>query len=195
MKKGFTLIELLVVIAILAVLATAVILVINPAELIKQARDSTRVSDLAAVNSAVSLYLADVKTPGLGGTAGLTCTNMARCTYDTVAHFGTLIACNTYATTTIDGLGWVAVDLRQISSGSPLAKLPIDPNNGSSNCSTGGGFNCEYSYGCDALNYEIDAGMESTKFKNGGSGDVETKDGGDQAHLYEVGNNVWLKNP
>ncbi|KKW14852.1 MAG: hypothetical protein UY55_C0003G0069 [Candidatus Jorgensenbacteria bacterium GW2011_GWB1_50_10] len=33
MKKGFTLIELLVVIAILAVLATAVVLAINPAEL------------------------------------------------------------------------------------------------------------------------------------------------------------------
>ncbi|KKW14853.1 MAG: hypothetical protein UY55_C0003G0070 [Candidatus Jorgensenbacteria bacterium GW2011_GWB1_50_10] len=31
MKKGFTLIELLVVIAILAVLATAVVLAINPA--------------------------------------------------------------------------------------------------------------------------------------------------------------------
>lgn len=39
-RKGFTLIELLIVIGILAVLATAVIMVLNPAELLKQARDS-----------------------------------------------------------------------------------------------------------------------------------------------------------
>ena len=38
MKRGFTLIELLVVIAILAVLATATILVLNPAELLKEGR-------------------------------------------------------------------------------------------------------------------------------------------------------------
>jgi len=57
--RGFTLIELLVVIAILAVLAVAVVVVLNPAELIKQARDTTRISDLAALNSAISLYLAD----------------------------------------------------------------------------------------------------------------------------------------
>src|SRR3989338_2108717 len=48
-SKGFTLIELLVVIAIIAVLAVAVILTLNPAELLKQARDSTRVSDMSTL--------------------------------------------------------------------------------------------------------------------------------------------------
>ena len=56
LKKGFTLIELLIVIAILAVLSVAVVLVLNPAELLKQARDSTRISDMAAINSASYLY-------------------------------------------------------------------------------------------------------------------------------------------
>ncbi|MGC9603563.1 MAG: type II secretion system protein, partial [Minisyncoccia bacterium] len=41
---GFTLIELLVVIGILGTLATAVVLVLNPAQLLAQARDSTRLS-------------------------------------------------------------------------------------------------------------------------------------------------------
>ena len=41
-RSGFTLIELLVVIAIIAILAVVVILTLNPAQLLAQARDSTR---------------------------------------------------------------------------------------------------------------------------------------------------------
>ena len=40
-RRAFTLIELLVVIAIIAVLAVVVVLVLNPAQLLKQARDSS----------------------------------------------------------------------------------------------------------------------------------------------------------
>src|SRR3989344_8684487 len=82
MTKGFTLIELLIVIAILAVLSTAVVLVLNPAELLKQGRDSTRISDLASINSAIALYLTDVSTPGLGGPNGAACSvAFTRCTF------------------------------------------------------------------------------------------------------------------
>ena len=45
MKKGFTLVELLIVIGIVAILATIVVLVINPVELLKESRDSRRLSD------------------------------------------------------------------------------------------------------------------------------------------------------
>ena len=58
-RKGFTLIELLVVIAILAVLAVAVTLILNPAELVRQGRDSTRLSDIGTVHRAIGLYFAD----------------------------------------------------------------------------------------------------------------------------------------
>ena len=61
----FTLIELLVVIAILAVLATAVVVVLNPAELLKQGRDSTRLSDFSAIHSAIAFYLSDYSSPDL----------------------------------------------------------------------------------------------------------------------------------
>ena len=46
-KKGFTLIELLIVIAIIAILAVVVVLVLNPAELLRQSRDSQRLSDIS----------------------------------------------------------------------------------------------------------------------------------------------------
>ena len=52
---GFTLVELLVVIGILAVLTAAVILIINPVEYLRQARDVTRMSDLDSINKALSV--------------------------------------------------------------------------------------------------------------------------------------------
>jgi prepilin-type N-terminal cleavage/methylation domain-containing protein len=59
---GFTLIELLVVIAILAVLAVVLVLTLNPAGLLQEARDSNRLSDMATIQSAVSTFAADVFT-------------------------------------------------------------------------------------------------------------------------------------
>lgn len=40
-RNSFTLIELLIVVAIVAILAIVVVLTLNPAELLKQSRDST----------------------------------------------------------------------------------------------------------------------------------------------------------
>ncbi|HXF44176.1 MAG TPA: type II secretion system protein [Candidatus Paceibacterota bacterium] len=195
-KKGFTLIELLVVIAILGVLATAVILVINPAELIRQARDSTRISDLANINRAISLYLTDVATPYLGG-IGNACTNGAAvCTSGTTEYFSATTSCVTAAaaSTTVNGSGWVTIDFADISSGSPISRLPFDPNNGATTgeCADATSGACFYSYGCSGTNYELNAIMESVKYSNGQAGDVESKDGGNEPNVYEVGNKLDL---
>ncbi len=56
-QKGFTLLELLIVIGILAILAAVTILVINPAELLKRARDSSRISDLNTLKTVIGLAL------------------------------------------------------------------------------------------------------------------------------------------
>jgi len=53
-NKGFTLIELLIVISIIAVLAATVIIVIQPGEILKQARNATRESHLHTLET--SLY-------------------------------------------------------------------------------------------------------------------------------------------
>lgn len=58
-RVSFALIELLVVITIVAILAVAVILAVNPAELLKQARDITRLSDLDTLNHALWFYQVD----------------------------------------------------------------------------------------------------------------------------------------
>ena len=190
MKKGFTLIELLVVIAILAILATVIVVIINPGELLKQARDTTRISDLAAVNNAIALYLSDVSTPYIGGVNTSCSSATARCTVGTVSPF-LGATCTLNATTTVDGNGWVAVTFSSISSGSPLARLPLDPSQSST---------YYYAYGCGkntgtgalgALGYELDAKMESTKYSSTSTGVMRAAaDGGNNDSWYEIGNDL-----
>ncbi len=52
-KKGFTLIELLIVIGIIAILASAVIVAINPGRQFEQGRNATRWSHMNSVMNAV----------------------------------------------------------------------------------------------------------------------------------------------
>lgn len=60
-NKGFTLIEILVVIGLIAILATIVLIAINPARQFRQANDSQRVSNVNAILNAVGQYIADHK--------------------------------------------------------------------------------------------------------------------------------------
>ena len=56
LKRGFTLIELLIVMAILGVLAVVVLVAINPAEQLRRARDSGRISGVNSIGRAVAAY-------------------------------------------------------------------------------------------------------------------------------------------
>ncbi len=56
LQKGFTLIELLVVIAVLGVLATIVLLAVNPGEQLARARDTSRIAAVTQLGRAVQSY-------------------------------------------------------------------------------------------------------------------------------------------
>lgn len=58
-KGGFTLIEILVVIGILAILATLVLVAVNPNKQFKAARNTKRAADVATILSAVSQNIID----------------------------------------------------------------------------------------------------------------------------------------
>ena len=95
--------------------------------------------------------------------------------------------------TKTDGTGWIPVDFRLIASGSPLPRLPLDPNNGAA-CL--GGKVCQYAIAASTTvgAYELDAAMESTKFFSATSTRVVTndEDGGNDAAIYETGSNLTL---
>ncbi|MBI3638507.1 type II secretion system protein, partial [Candidatus Wolfebacteria bacterium] len=54
-QRSFTLVELLIVIGILAVISTAAVMVINPVDMLKQSKDSNRMTDLQTINKALSI--------------------------------------------------------------------------------------------------------------------------------------------
>ena len=196
-KKGFTLVELLVVIAILALLMSIVIVTINPAEILRKTRDTKRVSDLGALRTALNMYLTDKASPSLATSPVADCASkiyytLVNTTGMTAAIQGADGSTRTTQTVAInsrltDGTGWIPVNFNSISSGSPLSALPVDPSNATSPTAAS---NLYYTYACNATStyYEINAEMESTYYKNGGDGDVVSKDGGNCTTLYEVGN-------
>jgi len=135
--KGFTLVELLIVIAILAILAAAVVVVINPGQLLAQARDAQRLNDLPAVRDALALFIAQ-STPSatlLGDaiacatpfrTSSTVAITSATSPFTATVSTAIITAANVRTTA---GAGWVGARLNDMPGGSPLSILPIDPIN------------------------------------------------------------------
>ncbi|MCL4404342.1 type II secretion system GspH family protein [Patescibacteria group bacterium] len=163
-SNGFTLIEILVVIALLAVLATAVVLVLNPAELLKEGRDSTRLSDLASLNTALALFQVDQYDQNMGTASTTyisipdtspTCSDLGLPALSIGWSYHCVPAASSSA---VNGTGWVPVNFNLISSGAPLPRLPVDPINSTS---TG-----EYYTYTPGGSFELTALMESTKYRS-----------------------------
>jgi prepilin-type N-terminal cleavage/methylation domain-containing protein len=168
MKRGFTLIELLVVIGILAILTAAVVVVLNPAQLLAQARDAQRLSDFDSLRSAISLYLATASTPAV--------VEDPQCTVGELSDFALDAGvCAENADTLVDGDGWVQINLTGAVGGSPLSALPLDPTNA-------GDYFYSYVGSSTALTFEINAILESTKYHS-----RMEFDGGTNVEVYEVG--------
>jgi prepilin-type N-terminal cleavage/methylation domain-containing protein len=185
-QKGFTLIELLIVVGIVAVIAVGIILAINPAQLLKQARDSRRISDMTSLTKALAYYQANSPTLSMGSTSSIyvsvpdsssVCTNLGL----SAAPSGYTYACSTssnYQKT--DNTGWIPINFNALQPGSPLSALPVDPVNTTSTLSF-------YAYTTSGSEFAVTALMESTKYAA-----VARDDGGSNLIRFEKGTNLGL---
>lgn len=189
-SAGFTLIELLIVIGIVSILAVVVILTLNPAELLRQTRDSTRLSDMNTLNKALALYQVDVANASFGSagttylslidptatsTAGTDCGGIG-----IVPPTGWSYHCAASSTQrNVDGTGWLPVDFTQVSAGTPFGALPVDPVNASSS-----GLYYTYTPGGS---FKLTALLESDKYVASAA-----EDGGTSGAAYETGTNLAL---
>ncbi len=201
MKKGFTLVELLVVVALVAVLAVVVVLTLNPPELLRQARDAARVSDIGTLNKAISLYYQNamdnpntlfmgtssviyisIPDPAATSTVGDQCQGLGLPAAPT-GYAYQCAASSTYTKT--NGTGWIPINFSSYVAGSVIAKLPKDPTNTTST-------NLYYTYTTDGIQYELTSMMEASKDRLGGSSDLVSTDGGSSPYEYEKGTSLTL---
>ena len=201
-KKGFTLLELLIVITIISVLSVILIVALNPAETLRKARDTQRLSDLASLKTALGVYITSKSSPLLDNVDNNTCNNGTGSAttwvsaqtsdasiYSSAAVVDTDGDSGDFA---IDGTGWIKVNLGSIAGGSPISNLPIDPstNNETSVGASVTDTTLVYTFVCDEddITFEINAVLESAAFGPASTDDDKSeKDGGNSDALYEVG--------
>ena len=138
MRRAFTLVELLIVVAVIAVLSVIVILILNPAELLKQSRDSNRISDLLTLKTALSFYEAQggsslgnastsyvsIFDPLATSSAGDQCQGLGLPSLPSGWSYQ-CAASSTYRN--IDGTGWIPVNFSASQLEPPISQLPVDP--------------------------------------------------------------------
>jgi prepilin-type N-terminal cleavage/methylation domain-containing protein len=214
--KGFTLIEILVAIFIIAIIIGLGFVYINPSEIFKEIRDQQRIKDLEVLSSAILNYIKISNEVDLDGEnyvlTGKDEENpsiylslpfdKATLSFSTItSNDGTIWSIKYNASSTnlklINGEGWLPINL--IEETSIISNLPVDPLNTISQDSKKNYF-YSYVFKRSTNEFEINANLESKKFKKGGSNDIVSNDGGSDLEILEVGNNKCLisygnKNP
>ncbi|KKW45927.1 MAG: PKD domain containing protein [Parcubacteria group bacterium GW2011_GWB1_56_8] len=197
--RGFTLIEVLIAIGVVMVLSVAVLLVLNPFELRRQAQDAARVSDLRTLEESMNFALSSAALTGqVFDSDG---PNFPDDSCDGQANqrvFVSVPSDNGEVTSTLpsgwvwqqvaradlrktDGNGWLPVNFQGYAGAglSALQALPVDPTNTFAS-------GLYYSYVCGS--YEINAALASQKYRT----KLLAHDGGDDNELLEIGSKLVI---
>ena len=136
-NKGFTLIEILIVIGIIAILATVVLVALNPSRQFAQAHDSQRTSNVNTILNSIGQRIADNK--GLfRATSDAVCLATMDIPVASVDEANAARICKTGSTVTTCPLvsTQVTLDMRPCLSPTYVAEVPVDPITGAIACTT-----------------------------------------------------------
>lgn len=186
-KKGFTIFEILIVIFLIGVLSAILFFAFNSLDVIKRARDSKRINDLQALNSAIQILINQNPYVFLGEEniiyLSLPDTNSNCSTY--LSKLPPLYSPFSYRCVNsndfrkINGQGWLPLNFSNLLLG--ISSLPIDPLNNS---------DYFYAYTKKGNKYKLTARMESENFAL-----MMVNDGGIEPLLYEIGSDLKIPNP
>jgi prepilin-type N-terminal cleavage/methylation domain-containing protein len=112
-SRGFTLIEILVVMGMVAILASVVLIAINPLRQFAQARSSQRISNVNTILNAIGNRIAENK-----------------------GIFNDSASCATPIPLTATAMGSGGYNIRPCLVPTYLSELPYDPTDGSNLCTT-----------------------------------------------------------
>ena len=199
-KQAFSLIEIIITLAVVSILIGVIAATIKIPEAYKTLRDFQRVQNLSNLNKALELVSISAELSGISLTNKYnnlkpntiylslpmnSATTNCKVDYpqlpDVPGYSYYCAPSSTYMNT--NGSGWIPINFSDFSSaGVGIEKLPVDPINNSI---------YYYSFTIDNKNnFELTAVLES--YKNIGPGTVSEKDGGDNAYVFEKGNNLTL---
>lgn len=165
MKSGFSFVQILIILALIAILGLGLILILKPSKVLEKSRDAERFADIKTLSAAINQYLAD--------------------SYDFQKLTGPYSSIDTGFISdaerqNIDGTGWIPLNFKLISTGTPFESLPIDPLNNSTNY---------YRLGVSTSNktYEIDG-----VFENPENITKHSTDSGNNQNVYELGTDLTI---
>ena len=168
--RGFTMLELLLGVGILAFLFTIVVVFLDPASILAETRDSTRISELQKLHDVI--YLARISNSALLSNVQQNviyvslpdtdgdqyCNEYALPVVEAPWNYRCLASVETISNT--DGNGWIPVNLSlvaQTQGGETLSRLPVDPKNNEAYFYT-------YNGGATVGSYSLVVRLESEKY-------------------------------
>lgn len=156
-EQGFTLVELVIVMGILVTLGAVAVIYINPTEMRKETRDARRLTDLRALNQALTLYAMDGNTY-LGDPHTVYLSTIWCPSNNDSLNLGYSYHCGDTQErmTHTDGTGWIPLNFNTLSTGTPLSHLPIGSDDGT-------GWSYYYIPGSNG-SWVLGTGIESIKY-------------------------------
>jgi len=198
--KGFTLSEILIVIFLMLVLVGIFSQSFRVSSYLKKSRDIKRISDLRALEIAISIYSKSTSSVSLGPTnQGVDESNSRifisvpfdledirsnSLVWRSKTYYFSQVSSTEYFK--INGQGWIPINFSSLVF-APINSLPVDPIN-----SYNKKFFYSYVFKRSSSTFEINANLEYEDFKQNGKEDKVSNDEGDNNAIYEIGTDLNL---